>query len=231
MQNKVVQLDKVVHANLKVINKLDLAQATQGNMVPVILPEMAKLSTELPLVFLKNGDSGKYSCVAIMGVEAKKNLMISEGQWTGHYVPAMLTFAPLGIVAHPEDPNQVVVVINEASECLSDTEGEALFASAQEPSEFLTNRITGLTEFRQYSDITEDFVDTLVSLNLLELQEFNYNHAGQEKSVRGMYMIPREKIDKLSADKLQLLHQKGYLSAAYHHIASSYNFNKLVARL
>ena len=231
MQENIVQLDKIQHANIKLKKSLDLKRVSSGNMSPVIFHEMSQLATEFPLIFIKNRDTGEFNCVAIFGFESGQNLFVENKQWTGKQLPALLTHTPLGMTSVLDDSDKLVVVIDTLSESVSEDEGEALFDEQGNETEFLKTRIQAMLNYQQYVKVTKDLVQLIVELDLLESKDFSYEIGGKKQKVGGMYLISEDKLNQLQDDKLLLLHKKGALGPIYHHLSSLHNFKVLLNKM
>ncbi|TQV88924.1 SapC family protein [Aliikangiella coralliicola] len=231
MQENIVQLDKVEHSDIKLKNSLDLKRAGSGNMSPVIVHEIPQLSTQFPLIFIKNSNTGEFNWVALFGLESKQNLFVENEKWTGKEIPAIMTHVPLGMTTLPEDNDKLLVVIDTLSHLVSKDEGEALFNENGDETEFLKKRIQAMLTYQHHAKVTKELIQLIVELDLLESKEFSFEIGGDKKNLGGMYLISEEKLNKLPDEKILLLQKKGVLGAIYHHFSSLHNFKSLLNRL
>ena len=185
----IVQLNKEQHQKLKLIEKPELSFAENSNMLPVLAQEVPQLASELPLVFVKNAETGEFTLVAILGLQEKQNLMIHDGKWLGDNLPSCLTHSPLGLSINPNDKTQFAVTINTDSKNISEAEGHSLFTEDGAESDYLKKRIEILKNYYQCGESTHQFTKLMVDLELLEQQTLNYEFEGQKRSVSGIYLV------------------------------------------
>lgn len=229
-KNTVVQLNKNNHSNLRLVNQLDASVFVNDNMLPIILHEMPQLATELPLVFVKNSQTGQFTLVALLGLVAQQNLLIDNAQWQGAYLPAIVTHFPLGLVRDQDDDDKFAVLINESSQLLSSDKGERLFDEQGEQTEYLNSRIEALQNYHQAGIITEEFVSHIAKINLLESKSLTYEVAGEKKNIGGIYLINERKLSQLTSAEFDELRNKDFLASIYSHIISIHNVRKLVIK-
>ncbi len=231
MQTNIVQLNKQKHASLKLKQGIDWGNYINENMLPVLIQEMGQLCTELPIVFVKNSQTGQFACVALLGLEARQNLFFKSKQWQGSFIPAVVTHYPLGLIKNPKDETHMLVMIDENSTLTSDSDGDALFDEQGNQSEILNQRIEALQNYYQCGKITQNFIDELLKYALLEEQNLTFDVKGEKKNVAGIYLISEEKLNQLSNNEFLVLKEKNYLKAIYQHLASVNNIRKMIAQI
>ena len=91
---KLVAIDNKNHRNLKVDASKAELHGAQVHLIPAVLPEFTNLAAQYPLVLTKNGDTGQFVCVAMLGFEANENLFWQDGQWQGIYLPLQIQRQP-----------------------------------------------------------------------------------------------------------------------------------------
>ncbi|WP_444995778.1 SapC family protein [Aliikangiella sp. IMCC44359] len=224
----IVQLNKQLHVNVKIKQGIDISAIKTHNMLPVIVHEMAQLSTELPIVFVKNSQTGQFNSVVLLGLQEAQNLLIKQSQWQGHFIPSILSNLPLNVVATNQEKDQFTIVIDEKSDLLSNSEGNALFDADGNQTEYLDKRIEALKSYYECVHVTQDFIQTLNQLELLELQSLSFSIDGNKKNIGGIYLVNEKKLNELSNENFSLLRQKGFLGIIYHHLASIHNMSKLI---
>ncbi|MCW8876218.1 MAG: SapC family protein [Kangiellaceae bacterium] len=227
----IVQLNKEQHQNLRLVEKPELSLVQDKNMVPVLAQEIPQLATELPLVFVKNAQTGEFTLVAMLGLQERQNLMIQDDKWLGGTLPSCLTHSPLGLSINAADKTQFAVTINTISENISESEGHSLFSEDGTESDYLKKRIEVLKNYYQCGESTYQFTKLIVDLELLEQQTLSYELKGQKQSVSGIYLVNEKKLNDLENEKFIELRNNGALSAIYGHLVSLKTIDKLVKRL
>ena len=124
-----------------------------------------------------------------------------------------------------------IITIDMDSKRVSDTEGEPLFTSEGERTDYLKGIDNLLARLLTGINATEVFIDTIAELNLIELARVEITFAdGEHRRYDGLYTIRAGGLNELKGDVLEDLHRKGYLQACYLLLASMGQLQKLVAR-
>lgn len=212
---KLITLSHNEHKHLKIQpSKVD-ALGAQQTMVPVVINEFKKLCVQYPIVLTKNGDTGQFICVALLGFEKGENLFWQDEQWQGIYTPINITRQPFFIGQETADA-QPLLCIDTNSPCVSDKAGEALFTEQGEATAFLNNIKTLLSQLIAGQSQTQKFVDTLVKYDLISSLTLDITLANkQNQKVNGLYSVDEAKLDALPIDVLAELKQAGQLHAIY----------------
>lgn len=227
-------LDPKVHQNLKVITDRGNEFGENQHLIPVTADELKALVSEYTICFLKDNQTGQFGINAITGFEPGENLFLKDSKWTARYVPLHLVRQPfmVGIQGNEGDqpsPENTVVTINLESTRVSQDKGESLFDEQGKPTAYLKHINNLLVNLVQGVLRTEQFIQTILQLELLAPIKFDVTLAsGEKKSFGGMYGIDEEKLSALSGDALQNFHQKGYLQACHLINASFPQIQKLI---
>ena len=111
--------------------------------------EFRDIQSCYPILFTKDSSTGGFFAAA-MGFEADQNLFLRDGDWDAAYVPALVQRQPFLISKSSEsDTRPPVVSIDLDHPRVSQDEGEALFDSGGEPSEFLQQKIALLDKLNR----------------------------------------------------------------------------------
>ncbi|MGX5200666.1 SapC family protein [Aliikangiella sp. IMCC44632] len=229
MQSNVVPLSSKEHANVKLVLNKSFEHIKEQHMAPVIVHEVMSAASELPVVFVKNGDTGQFLLVTLFGLQEKENLLVKDGQWDSPFIPAGLTHYPLSLVPHPEDKQKYSMTIDMASNAISD-EGEAIFNEDGSESEQLATRRQALENYYKCAITTRDFIDTVVKLELLDEQTLSFEVAEQKRSVNGIYVVNEQKLNELTDEQYLDLRKKGYINPIIAHIISLKQAQRLLNR-
>ncbi len=225
---RVVALNDRTHATLKMRPATSFAYAARTNSVPLLASEFFDAAREYPIVFAR-GDAGPVPA-ALLGLREAENLYVDrEGKWDARYVPAFVRRYPF--VPGKGANGELLVCIDEASECFGTKEGEPLFVAGK-PSAQLDHAMKFLTEFHQAAATTELLGRRLQDLGLLrQTDSLAQLNDGTQFRLNGLSVVDEAKLRALDRDVVQELFANGTLAAVHAHLLSLGNLGTLVDRL
>ena len=228
MFQNIAPLNKDRHANTKIKEIKDFKFVSKLHIAYITLQEFARAAAIFPIVFLEDKTKDEFRPVVLMGLSPGENLFVSaDGKWNASYVPAIIRRYPFALAPKSES-NQYVVCLDEGSDLISETEGNALFDDKGEPTQVIENVKRYLTELQQMDAITNDFCKFLVEHNMFTPLNIKVRDNEEMKSISGCYVINEARLNGLS-DKLFLeIKNKQYLPAAYAHLVSLGQTERLV---
>ena len=185
-----------------------------------------------PILFTKDSNTGGFFAAALLGFEADQNLFLHDDGWDAAYVPALVQRQPFLIAKGGEgDAKPPVVSLDLDHPRVTQDEGEALFDSGGEPSEFLKQKIALLDQLHRGLQHGSGFIDTLLQHELLEQIAFDivFND-GSKKTLQGFYSIAEERLYQAKGDVLESLNQAGYLQPVFMAVASLSRVRDLIER-
>ena len=185
-----------------------------------------------PILFTKDPDTGGFLAVALLGLEAGQNLFLRDDGWDAAYVPTLVERQPFLITKSREsDTRPPVVSLDLDHPRVSRDEGEALFGSEGEPSEFLNGKIALLDKLHRGLEHGSGFIDALLQHQLLEqiTLDIAFND-GNKQTLEGFYCIAEERLYQLKGDALEALNQAGYLQPVFMAVASLSRVRDLIER-
>ena len=97
-----------------------------------------------------------------VGFEVNENVFYQKGQWQGHYTPLNMRKAPFSVTATSKELDQFALCLDESSELVSATEGEALFTDSGEQSDFLKAKQKEITALIEKTFITDALIKLLI---------------------------------------------------------------------
>ncbi|MBY0420538.1 MAG: SapC family protein [Pararheinheimera sp.] len=230
MSAQISLLSREKHAHLKIRKHKVFAHAAKQHIVPVIVQEFTRVGAELPIVFVKNGDTGEFESVALLAFRAGENLMVLDGDWQGSYAPVALRHYPLALTQDTQQPERLLVGLAEFSERVNELEGVALFNEDGSDSDFLKAMTESMAEFFQHTLTTRSFTKLLAEFNLLVSQTLTVNLQDKPTEIQGIYVIHEEKLKELAHEHFISLRQKGLLPAIYAHLMSLHQIQSLCVR-
>lgn len=226
---KIVPLNKDQHSTTKINNTNAFSHISGEHMLPVVVHEFVVAGAEFPIVFVKANEG--FQPVAMLGLAAQQNLFMQGNEWQALYVPRAVRNYPLVLVKDKPDGDRLMVALDEASERVSQAEGNPLFNEDGSESEFLTHRKQQMAEYLDMGVITRNFVEKLQSLELIKEQTLTLNINGTERRINGIFLIDEKKLNELSDETFLELRKSGYLTAIYAQLMSLQHTQKLVKRI
>jgi hypothetical protein len=225
---RVVALNDQTHARLRVRPASSFAYAARTNSVPLLSSEFFECAREYPIVFAR-GEPGPVAA-ALLGLREAENLYVDkDGTWDARYVPAFVRRYPF--VPGKGAQGELLVCIDEASECFDAREGEPLFLEGK-PSPQLEHAMKFLAEFHHGAATTELLGRRLQDLGLLRQSDsLAQLNDGTQFRLNGLNVVDESKLRALDRDIVQELFVSGGLAVIYAHLMSLGNLGALVDRL
>jgi len=215
------------HNQIKIIDSNDYQHAKDQQVVPLIVHEFARASSEMPIVFVKNAETGEFQAVALLGLSQNENLFYSEDKWLSPYLPALITHHPFALMPSQNDENQLQMVLKEDSHLVSKTDGEVLFDDDGNETEYLTKRKNALGHYFESSHVTKAFTKQLSDKSLLSQQNLSLDLNGEKIAINGVYLVDEKALNSLSDEDFLELRKKGYLAPIYSHLSSLHQLSRL----
>ena len=169
----------------------------------------------------------------ILGMKEGENACVNEdGTWDGRYVPAYFRRYPF-VFAVSDDQETFTLCIDEEFSGLNKTgKGERLFDADGERTQYLENVLAFSTEYQAQFARTKAFAKRLLSLDLLEPAQAQFNLAGGERTqLTGFKTINREKLRNLPAETLAEMAKTDELELCYLHLQSLNNLTPMTQRI
>jgi hypothetical protein len=205
----------------------------EGAAIPISNSEFVPAGRHYPIVFI--GDGKSYSAVAVVGMNTKENLFVSDGHWAGDvYMPAYARRYPFCMakvnVNQVEQQNRLICVEQSAL----DENGEALFDASGQPTPKWQDFERLLGEYEADLERTREMCATVADYGLLEpftmQAKLKPEKGGTELQLGGMYRIAEKNIENLNAAQLKNLVRLGIMARIYIHLLSLEHFGRLLDR-
>jgi len=223
-----VLLDPSKHQKLNVLPHSNFSQSAKQHLAAVSVNEFANASTNFPVVYMKDAKVGKMRAISMLGLQQGINLFFSEKKWLATYVPATILRTPFELGPDPTADKTLTLYIDEASDYVSETDGEALFEQ-QEPSQFLQSIQQNMAGYYQSEMQSHQFTELLLKHNLLVEIELVLQFEDQEQNkLKGLYTINEAVLKALSKDVIFELHQQNFLMPIQAMLASLSQVNRLM---
>ncbi|MBI1405221.1 MAG: peptidase [Caulobacter sp.] len=207
--------------------------AAQGHVVPLTVAEFQFAALSFPIIFA--GDQRQP--LAVLGINPGENLFVSpEGVFTnGVYIPAYIRRYPF-VLAQDEAQQRMIVCIERGAALFDEKGGDVpLFDDKGEPSEYTTNAIKFCEDFEGERRRTENFVNLIKDLDLLDTKQATFTPTNPDGTpaptvvIAEYFAVTEEKLAKLSPEKLVELRDNGALERIYNHMTSLAGWDRLVA--
>ena len=205
----------------------------QGGAIPISNSEFVPAGRHYPIVFI--GDAKSYSAVAVVGMNTKENLFISDGRWAGDvYMPAYARRYPFCMakvnVNQVEQKNRLICVEQSAI----DENGEALFDTSGQPTAKWQDFERLLGEYEADLERTREMCAILADYGLLEpftmQAKLKPEKGGAALQLGGMHRVAEKNIENLNAAQLKNLIRRGIMARIYVHLLSLEHFGNLLDR-
>lgn len=228
MFQKVVPVNKEVHAQTKIKEISSFEFASKFHIAYVTMQEFSRAAAIFPIVFLEDKDKNEFRPVVLLGLNAGQNLFVdAAGKWQASYVPAIIRRYPFALTPRGDD-GQYVVCIDEGSSLVSTTEGAALFDEKGEPTQVIENVKRYLSELQQMDGLTHTFCAFLKENNMFTPLNLRVRDNSKVKNISGCYVINEERLNNLSDALFLEIRNKRYLPAVYGHLISLAQTERLV---
>lgn len=200
-------------------------------LTPVLVREFADLAAEYVVAFLKAGDTLRP--VALLGLNEDENLYLGEDDsWQADYVPAMLRQYPFVAILDRGNERGVLAIAEDYAGLNKDGQGTALFDADGRPGDLVSRAQKFVADVAQGALRTEAFCARLAALDLLSPIRVDLkNPAGETRSVGGVLVVDRKKLNDLPPETLHELQQSGGLEAIYQHLGSLRTLRRLASRI
>ena len=225
-------LNKEKHRQLRIKTGYGAALGDAVMYVMTYPMEFRDIQNCYPILFTKDPGTGGFFAAAVMGFEADQNLFLQDDRWDATYIPALSKRQPFLIATGAEgDDKPPSVSLDLDHPRVSQDEGEALFDSKGELSEFLNQKIALLDNLHRGLQHGVGFIDALLQHELLEqiTLDITFND-GEKKNLQGFYCIAEERLYQLTGDVLESLNQAGYLQPVFMAVASLSRTRDLIER-
>lgn len=223
-------VDAVRHKHASISPSSNFSFAKHINSLPINAIEFIEVAKFLPIVFTSDKNPLP---VAIVGLEQENYLVQADNSWVeGVYIPAYLRQYPF-IFFENVSEKKFYLCIDEKSENYNETQidgANPLFNADGKPSDLSNNALKFCTAFYQHHLATRELCNALEEHKLLQPYSSEIKLAsGKKTTLSGFQMIDEKALNKLP-DKVYLsFRHKGYLPFIYFALASTSNWNRLVA--
>jgi hypothetical protein len=228
MFKNIVPLNNERHAKTRVKEISGFGFVSNLHIAYVTMHEFARAAAIFPIVFIEDKARDEFRPVVLMGLSEGENLFVSaDGRWNASYVPAVIRRYPFAL-APKGDSADYLVCIDEGSDLVSDTEGDALFDERGEPTQTVANVKRYLGELQQLDTVTHAFCKFLAENNMFTPLNMKVREDAAIKNITGCYVINEARLNSLSDERFLEIRSKQYLASIYAHLMSLAQTERLV---
>jgi len=234
---ELIAINPKLHATLRIQPDKAELHGRGIQLLPVVPAEFASVATQSPIVLTKNGQTGQFVSVAMLGFAPGENLWFADERWQGAYLPLQLQRQPF-FLGQSGDNGQgdYVLCLDPDSPAImqqhsATTNTEQLFQADGSDSAYLQHIKGVLAELLQGEQQQQQLVQALLAANLIQPLSLEITFANQQSTrLNGLYTIDQQKLAALDPATLVQLHQAGWLAPIYTMIASAAQLYPLIAR-
>ena len=226
MTASIAAISQLRHSRLMVDNGTDIAAAAVLGHVPLGLSEVPLAGCDYPIVLIKDGATGGFRLVALLGFDGGCNLFVMGENWLATYLPHNVLRLPFCLGA-PAGGN-LVACIDETSALLNAQRGTALFDADGGETAFLTGRRALLGRMQADAEAAAAFVKAIVAARIVRPMTLTLHFGDQrQQDIEGAYTIDPLALEDLPDETLLHLQRSSHLAAVYAIIHSLGQVNRL----
>jgi hypothetical protein len=227
-------LNNVTHKNLRVITRHSADYGDNVGSVVTFPTEYGDVQREYPILFRKDGATGEFLSVALLGFEKNENLFLDETGWNASYIPGIVARGPFLIgfqerEAGGEVRRDPVIHVDMDNPRVSETEGEPVFLENGGNSRYIERIATILNGIHDGMAASKAMFAAFTAMELIEPVQLEIQMSPEERHhLQGYYTINEEKLAGLDGDSLARLNKAAFLQGAFLVVASHSNVKKLI---
>lgn len=228
---KAVPVTSQGHRDWSIKKGTDCTFAKHVNAVPLTAVEFAPAAGEYAIVF--TGTAEAIMPAVILGMRDRQNLYVNEdGSWRAKYLPAFVRRYPF-VFGSSNEGKRFTLCLDEAfSGCNQAGLGERLFDAQGTRTQYLEGVLNFLQQYQGQFQLTQAFCKKLQELDLLEPMQAQVTvPTGERIALTGFMAVNRDRLKKLSAEKLADLVQNNELELVYIHLQSLRNISIMAESL
>jgi hypothetical protein len=201
------------------------------NVVPLTVMEFVPAGLSYPVIFVGEAKTP----LAVMGLRQGENLYVTaDGDFrVDSYIPGFVRRYPF-VFANDDQAQRMVLCVDRNAAFISETPDVPFFENGQ-PSAYTQNAMQFCNDFETERKRTENFVELIKGLDLLDVRESTFQPTNPDGSqpapvkLADYFAVSEDKLRALPAKKLVELRDNGALALIYAHLNSLLNWDKLVA--
>jgi SapC len=226
---RLVELSRSEHASLRVRDDLVEASAASQHLIPIVVSEFRKAAVQYPIVFAKSAETGRFAPYVLNGLGVEENLFWSGTELDVAYVPLNVRRQPFYLGTNEASDTTHVLCIDLDSPCVDSSGRKTLVNPDGSDSAYLREILSVLGELVAGQEKTEQFIATVLSLDLLAPVVLDIVlDDGTPLQLGGLYGLDEEKFRQLDEREIARLWKTGCLDLIYTVLIASGQIFKLI---
>ena len=222
-------LNSAQHKDLYINVDQSYSHISGQNMTPLVASEFLSASTNFPIVFVKQQETGRFKAVALFGFASDENLVFNKGKVHTNYIPVNIRRHPFAAGGENAQDSNIVLCLDENSKLLNKEQGVRIFNDDGTPTKATEQVSQLISDLLTKDEATDHFIAYLVENDLLHATELSVRLGddGNQK-INGIYKVNEEALNELADDTVLELYKRKYFPAIYAHLASLSQINRLL---
>lgn len=217
-----VAVDNKNHRKLQIDPSKLALHGVNLHMIPVLVSEFSSVAGQYPIVLTKNGDTGEFVFIALLGFEAGENLFWQKGEWQGLYLPLQIRRQPF-FIGNPAEIRETIsasddhiVCIDSQSPAVTTNQGMPIFDERGLDTEYFQEAKACLAHIFNGEKENKTLIENLQKMDLLQPMSLKITFINQTSTqLNGLYTIDKAKFSKLTDGQVLQLHTLGLLAATH----------------
>ena len=233
LYNDLMPLNTRDHSKFKSKPMDEAKWLSKHHAIPLTVDEFVQAQRNFPIVF-SSGDNPLPLC--LMGLNEGVNTFVDDKGKINEpvYLPAYIRRYPFLLAKLNKDTEDLSLCFDPTAGIVGEfDEGEPLFDDAGSTTQATKNILDFCEKFEEAGLRTKAFVDQLKENGLLMDGEISIERTefpGKPYVYRGFQMVNQEKLQEVSAEKLEEWNKNGLLPLIYAHLFSLDQMRNIFAR-
>lgn len=227
---QLIALESQQHQHYKLKEDALFSHMKSAHILPLEVNEFAAAAAHFPIVFVKDSNTGQFRACAMAGIKPGQNLYWYETGWQAGYTPQALRNYPLLAAPADKPSGEYIIVVDAQSSLFNQQSGHALF-DGDKGTDYLQQRARSAIAQAQSVNLTQQFIQRLLELELLVARTLTLTPQGAEAyDLTGLYVIHEQRLAQLTDQQWLSLRANNSLLAVHAVLMSMNQLSSLVAR-
>jgi hypothetical protein len=196
MNSSIEILDNSLHQELNIDFKT-ARRASRKEIIPVVISEFHSLMFHYPIIFVKDPNTGEFSCSILLGVSAEANLLDQHDMRSDGSLPLNIRRLPLLAIEAQTKDERPLIGINRSVPGINIGSGEGDYIFKDKSDDF-ESAIAAVSELYDGYKQTKDYVKKMVELDLISKLNAEIRYPDKPKLIlEGLYAIDANKIARI----------------------------------
>ncbi len=189
MNSTIEILDDRIHKEIQIDFNVARGTSRKERLLPVVMSEFHRLMFHYPIVFVKDPETGQFTCSVLLGINSDTNLLNAKDITEDECLPLNVLRLPLLAMTEPND-GQPLIAIDMASSGVG--QGEYILKDASANFE---TAISALGELYEGYKETRTYINKLLELDLISEIHAEIRHPDRPSQILdGLYGVDLNKV-------------------------------------